>query len=130
MWLSKNTVSERRTDAAETGITTIGGSVAGVYTDTENRNVRVCTPGGYFWMPTAGEELLVIKDSGGSRSAAGVVMPQPPEDLAAGEIYIRSAGGCGIHLKNDGRVVIEGEIELSGRVDVRGGLYVDGTKVE
>ena len=102
---------------------TIGGAVAGIVTDAERRGVPVFSPGGYFWKPTAGDSMLVIKCGSGEVCAVGNEISVYPENVQEGEICIMSKGGAELRLRNDGT------IEIAGVLNVKGGLMINGNPV-
>lgn len=108
---------------ADIGVVTIGGENTAVYTDAEHRGIKVCAPGGFFWRPRAGEEVLVIKSDAGENCAVGVCGAVPPVSLMEGEVYIKTSSTA-IHLKNSGG------ISITGNVNVEGVLRVNGVIVE
>ena len=132
MWLSKRTTQRPTDDGTIVGEVTIGGERAGVYMGGERRDLMVCAPGGYFWMPKVGDETLVIQCVDGMKLCAGLPMEKAPEGMEAGEVTIRSAGDAVLWLKNDGSMEVRGDVELtgnvqiSGTVNVTGGLIVNG----
>ena len=90
MWLSKQMKPSISTTDAELGTTTIAGEQAGVMTRGEVRDLPICSPGGYAWLPENGSKVLVVR--GGSRrrgtvrsgDAAGAGSPRlgPRRDLS------------------------------------------------
>lgn len=120
MWLSEKTAGSTKSGGAEFGTVTIGGGSVGVMTDSERRGLKVYGPGGYVWRPRTGESLLVLKcgEEGAQSCVAGTEPPAAPPNMENGEIYITSASGTSLYLKNDGRVLLTGQ------------LYINGIKVE
>ncbi len=108
-------------EPAASGTATIGGENAAVYTDRELRGLPVYGPGGFTWRPRAGQELLVIKRGGEGFCIAGAKQGSVP-GLENGEICI-SSGGAQILLKNSGSV------RIAGRVEIEGGLFVNGSPI-
>lgn len=128
MWLSKQTRPGVVTSESDLGVTSISGESAGVVTKGEVRRLPIYGPGGYVWQPAMGETVLVIKGgTGGEESCvAGTKQTDAPAGLRPGEVYIHGKG-CGVYLKNDGTVEVQGSgIVLKGRVDVTGELYING----
>lgn len=123
MWLSRQNINKEREKVANIGETTVGGSETAVYTDGETRRVNICAPGGYIWRPTLGNSLLIIKDGDGAAYAAGEKTAEPPKKFKDGEVFIKSAGGASIWLKNDGTV------EISGRINIDGSLFLNGAEI-
>ena len=138
MWLSKRTTQRPTDDGTIVGEVTISGERAGVYMGGERRDLPVCGPGGYFWLPKVGDEILVIQCVDGMKICTGLPMREVPEGMEAGEVYIQPDGDVAIWLKNDGTmevrgdvaltgdVRVEGQIEITGTVHVKGGLTVNG----
>jgi hypothetical protein len=110
MWLSEKAATRKNAPPpAEVGTATGGASV---FTETEKRNLPVCAPGGYAWRPKFGDDVLVIKCADGASRVISA-LSNPQETLESGEVLIYS-GGASIHLKNDGRVLICGEVYING----------------
>ena len=127
MWLSKQTVSGRKEERIYTGDVTMSGEQVGVYTDTERRNVLVYAPAGYFWMPKANQNLLIIKNAEGENCAIGAETGEFPAGMESGEVYIKSEGAY-IWIKNK-EIEMGGDIHMSGRVNITGSLTVNGTQI-
>ena len=121
MWLSRRVMTENSPeDPATLGTVTIGGKEPAVVTDTEKRQAKVISPGGYCWNPGATDCVLVVK--GNELYVAG--MPQGgTRGLQPGEVMLY-AKGASVKVGNDGR------ISLTGDVYVEGDLYVNGQKME
>ena len=124
MWLSKRNVNKERQNVADMGETTSGGNDTSVYTEGELRHVGICAPGGYIWRPSVGRELLVIKDGGGTAYAVGAAAQEPPGGFRDGEVFISSAGGASVWLKNDGSIL------LSGKINIDGSLFLNGAEID
>lgn len=108
MWLSEKTGREApQSPEAGIGVVSIGGEVPAAVTDGEMRQLRLCMPGGYAWMPKEGETVLCVQDC-----LVGTV--QPPRGLLPGEIRIET-GAAAISLRADGSIRLTGEIYLNGR---------------
>ena len=82
---------------------------------------QTCLPGGYHWVPDRGETVLVVKS--GPEEAPCVVGGQVEESIRPGEVWISVAPGAGIRLTK------EGTIQLQGRVEVEGSLWLQGQEV-
>ncbi len=119
MWLSSRRpqISPRQ---ATTGEVTIGGANAAVYTDSEKRNAVFFSPGGYFWVPGAGQSMVVIKSGDNETYCMGREVTSMPVEMEEGEVYIVSGGNASIYLKNDGSVQISGDVSVTGRMRVNG----------
>ena len=124
MWLSKVIAKSGSEDNAMTGITTIGGDNAAVQTDVELRNTVLYSPGGYFWRPKAGQNVLVIKSGDKEVCVSGVRQENFPDDFGRDDICIMTSGGTAIYVKDNGQIV------LTGNVEVEGSLKVNGTAIE
>jgi len=110
MWLSEKAAGKGASPtAAELGTAT---GAASVLTEAEKRNMPVCAPGGYAWRPSFGDEVLVIKCSDGLSRVVSAIC-NPKDELESGEVLIYS-GGASICLKNDGRVLISGDVYING----------------
>ena len=122
MWLSKQMRPAPPTADADMGVTTIAGGQTGVVTRGEVRALPVYGPGGYVWLPESGREVLVIKGGPGGEEqcVAGARQKQAPNGMEPGEVYLYGPGGSSVYLRKDG------SIELRGRVDIQGGLTVNG----
>nr|WP_316614279.1 hypothetical protein [uncultured Ruminococcus sp.] len=64
-------------------------------------------PSGIAYVPVAGASTVVMEGAGGAVCLG--VIAAPKADLQPGELMLYSAGGAGIVLKNDGRVLINGK---------------------
>ena len=118
MWLSRKLTQHemQNTASAQSGTVTVEGAESAVYTDGEERDVRVASPRGFFWKPGNGENVLVIKGGvfGEEAYIVGAVQ-QDDAALNAGEIRIASArGDAEIVLKNSGRIDINGSVFING----------------
>ena len=121
MWIGKEMARATRpredSTAVDLGITTIGGTSVAAETRGEDRDLPVYGPGGYFWQPKAGDQVLVIKGgvSGDEQCVAGTAQVEPPEDMEPGDICL-SNGAASIYL------------HASGRIDIDGTLYINGVE--
>lgn len=122
MWVSKNIAlrqrAESESNAADMGVTTIGGGSASVLTRGEQRNLEVFAPGGLVWQPRAGDTVLVIKGGTGSQEqcvAAADTASHAPEGMTPGELYLYSTGGASVYLRADGSVSITGKLLINGQ---------------
>ena len=78
------------------------------------------TPAG-SGLSARGETVLVVKS--GPEEAPCVVGGQVEESIRPGEVWISVAPGAGIRLTK------EGTIQLQGRVEVEGSLWLQGQEV-
>lgn len=134
MWLSRKLSAYRTAQqegtAADMGVTTIGGGSASVMARGEQRDLEVFAPGGLVWQPRAGDTVLVIKGGVGCQEhcvVAAETGSAAPEDMAPGELFLYSAGGASIHLKNDGSILLSGTVKLDGDLEVQGNVKLTGT---
>jgi hypothetical protein len=76
--------------------------------------VTVCAPGGYHWLPRAGENVLVMK-----ADDVPYVMGKPmgKEELQDGEVLIRNEGAAVLWKTGD-------------KLDLQGQVLVNGTTLE
>jgi len=110
MWLSERAAAKSRSaSVAEVGTATGGMSVC---TDAEKRNLPVYSPGGYAWSPKFGDDVLVMKCADGLSRVVSAVC-EPHEGMENGEILIYSCGAS-ICLKNDGRILFNGDVYING----------------
>lgn len=133
MWLSKKFSAcqavEREGTMADMGVTTIGGGSASVMTRGEQRDLEIFSPGGVVWQPRAGDTVLVIKGGVGCQErcvVAAATGGETPEDMEPGELYLYSAGGASVHLKNDGSIAVTGDVSLEGSLEVTGSVRMTG----
>lgn len=70
-------------------------------------DMSIVSPWGITYLPPKGTKVLVqeVEDTA---VCAGAILPTT--GLEAGELMLRSAGGACIHLKNNGDVVINGQV--------------------
>ena len=121
MWISRRDRPDVKREAlAEDGQVTIEDRV-GVYAEGERRNLTVYGPGGYFWRPGVGQQVLVLKlgQQGEQPCVAGAELAET--EWTPGEVMLYS-DGASITLRNNGRV------EIRGKVHISGDLYVNGEK--
>lgn len=115
MWLSRKLRREMENAAsADLGVTTIGGSAAGVYARGERRDLRICTPAGIAWQPRQGDRAVVLKGGNGGEEVYLLgVQESAPKQLADGELCLYS-GGASICLRRDGRIELQGQVLING----------------
>ncbi len=106
MWISKQIIKEQKVPAVECGKVTMSsnGAVEATSTGVE-RNVNFYSPYGYNFCVPKGERLLLTQ-GGGEQVCIGV--ENDSSNVEYGEIKITSLSGAYIHLKNGGRIVING----------------------
>jgi len=133
MWLSKKLsiyrTAEQEGAAADMGITTIGGTNASVETRGEQRNLEVFAPRGIIWQPQQGDTVLVIKGGIGCQEhciVAAETVSKGPDTLTPGELYLFS-DGASLYLRNDGSILITGDLYVEGKVQIKGNVDIFGT---
>lgn len=122
MWLANRKVQGKNTQPT-VGEVTIGGRKTAVYTNDEKRNAVFFSPGGYFWLPSCGQNMVVIKSEDDEVCCLDREVTELPVDMQEGEVYIVSGGNASLYLKNDGTVQISGDVSVNGRV------FVNGTEI-
>ena len=85
MWLS-NRRAQAQPKKAAVGEVTIGGTEGAVYTDAEKRNASFFAPGGYFWVPSAGQSMVVIKSEDNETCLMGREVTELPVEMQEGEV--------------------------------------------
>lgn len=128
MWLSKMVAEggREKENGTKLGEVTIGGEGAAVLTDCEARDVLVASPGGYYWLPGVGENVVVLRCESGERIIQAATAAGCDVALACGEIYIKSKAAS-LFLRNDGSIEIYGKVDISGAVNIGGNVVVDGS---
>lgn len=116
MWLSKPRTARQRGGLSVGEVSIADGSPA-VVTDTEHRALPICSPGGVYWVPSAGEELVVAPLDAG-RCVLGRIT-DPPEDMESGELCF-SVGSAKIKLKSGGIIEIDGDVAVNGTLRLNG----------
>ena len=118
MWLSRKLAAHEIQDvaSAQGGTVTIEGEETAVFSSGEKREVKTVGPGGYEWQPCKGTDVLVVRGGTfGEESYAVGALDQTSDDLAPGEVRIRSAAaGTEIVLRNSGRIDINGVLFING----------------
>lgn len=118
MWLSKQTKRTRSLSPARCGEVSIAGENPAVLADAEYRGLNVCSIGSVYWMPKAGQELVILSPDSEERCVVGCIA-QTPEGMQPGEVLIRTAG-AELHIKNDGAVEIAGDVRITGTLTLNG----------
>ena len=115
MWLSRQRQVPRRGVAALTGPVTVPGDPAGAWLEGERRGVAVYAPGGYHWVPAAGQEVLVLKAGGEGEKPCALGAAQ---DSGA---WGQPPGHVGLTVGNAAdRLTLEGSVEVTGLLKVNG----------
>lgn len=109
--------TERTGEKARTRITNRGSDggmhTASIYLEGERREVPVYGPGGYFWRPRNGQQVLVLK-AGSEREQDCIIGCQmETEGMSPGEVRITSGAGE-LRLGTDGRVALTGKVLING----------------
>ncbi len=121
MWLSEKAAlgSRESEPGAEIGTVTAGGVRPSVMLGGEKRRLEIVSPGGIYWAPMQGEQVLVTH-CGDEEFVSGALRTSP--ELVPGEVCVRTGAGCV-------RVYASGKIELEGTVDVKGTLLLNGVNI-
>lgn len=114
MFLGKRERRENPAGTAFTGPVTLPGDPAGAYLEGERRGVEIYAPGGYHWVPAAGDQVLVLKTGERGEKPCAVGVAAGGQGLKPGEVLI-SSGACAIKLGADGRVCVTGSLTVNGR---------------
>lgn len=116
MWLSKQQKQEGLEQPVDIGEVTMTGETVAVELDSERRGLAVYAPGGYRWRPSVGQKVLVLK------TGEGPCVVGAPADggLGDGEVGLSAPGGASVVLKNDGRVLLEQDVEITKTLTVEG----------
>ena len=106
MWLIKTI-----TDQTMTAPTAVKGELSArdgtaVSGSGEHKELELCYPYGVVSVPPAGESAVVLPLSDGE---VGLGVLSRAVGLDEGELMLYSKGGASIVLKNDGRVIINGQ---------------------
>lgn len=105
MWLSKHLIEgERQKPAAETAQVTGTASMQGA---NDYRNVPLAAPWGVAFTPPAGARAVLVQTASGV-TCVGVLADSGKTQ--PGELLLFSSGGAEIYLKNNGDVVINGQV--------------------
>jgi len=108
-------------EPAAEGTVTIGGESPAVEGAGERRGLDIYAPGGYCWLPAAGDRVLTL--GGDGRAVLGMPTGAAPDGMQPGEVYIKSDSGASLWLRRDG------SIQLSGRVSISGSLELNGQQL-
>ncbi len=121
MWLSEKAAlgSRESGPGAEIGTVTAGGARPSVMLGGEKRRLEVVSPGGIFWAPVQGEQVLVTHCAD-EDLVSGALRTAP--ELMPGEVCVKTGESCV-------RVFANGRIELEGTVDVKGTLLLNGVNI-
>lgn len=109
MWISQQMIAAQKTQPqAQLGSVT-GSTQAEIVARGagEYRHVPAVLPYGIACLPPDGSQAVILASNGGN-VCVGMVAEE--KDLQAGELMLYSAGGASIYLKNNGEVVINGQV--------------------
>lgn len=114
MWMGERSAGVRQSyeSSVDRGVVTQNQETTGVYLEGERREISVYAPGGYAWVPSIGQEVLVLKESLGEQQV--VATPAKVAGLSAGDVAIYTEGGGKIVLSGN-RVAISGTVEINGQ---------------
>lgn len=121
MWLSEKAALGARESApdSEIGVVTAGGQSPSVMLGGENRRLEIVSPGGIYWAPARGEQVVVTR-CGDELFVTGALGAAP--EMSAGQLCLKS-GAASLRLSPDGK------IELRGTVNVAGTLLLNGVDI-
>lgn len=108
MWVSQKMGALEYSDA-QMQLGEVTNNVGGITVQAVGQysNMPIAAPWGITYLPPKGAKVLVL-ESEEMTLCTGAVMETTA--LAAGELMLCSAGGASIHLKNNGEVVINGQV--------------------
>ncbi len=90
----------------------VGGETTAVVSEGQQVSASVFGPGGVYWVPRRGDQVLVIKANGADPCIAGAEQATP-KDMAPGEVMLKSQGAS-LWLRNDGSILISGRVLVNG----------------
>ena len=108
MWISKKitSINSKNPYALVGKVTQFSNNSVCAENEVEFRDLPVFCPYGIVSIPTTGSKVFLIPTSSGYLYSGALT--QNHENLAAGEIGLYSYGGASLVLKNDGRVLVNG----------------------
>ncbi len=108
MWLSEKAAlgSRESGPGAEIGTVTAGGAKPSVMLGGERRKLEVVSPGGIFWAPMQGEQVLVTH-CGDEDFVSGALRSTP--ELVPGEVCVRT-GSSSVHVYANGMIELVGTV--------------------
>ncbi len=109
MWLTNylSVNSRKKQNAACGDITQANANTVAVQASVEHRGLPVVAPYGIVYMPPVGENSVVLPTEEGE-ICLGVIAKE--KNLNPGELMLFSKGGASVILKNDGSVIINGQV--------------------
>lgn len=113
MFLAERKREKGPAGQAFTGPVTVPGRAVGAYVEGERREMEVFAPGGYYWAPGLGDEVLVVKagEQGERPCVVGTAVGQA--ELMPGEVLI-STGKAAVRLSPSGDVAVTGYFSVNG----------------
>ena len=126
MWISERAAQSGRFENYDIalGNVSLGGIKPGVEVNGEQRSARL-VPAGAVYVPEAGDEVLVLKDSEGESFVLGKIQGASSE-AAGGELLISLGKGSRIRLKKNGDLELSGKVFIKGTTHIDGELYING----
>ena len=108
MWLCKeiNSFNKKNSNSSIGKVTQVNNGNVCVEDDSEYRDIPVVCPYGYVSLPVVGSEAVFSPISSEFFYLGCKIKNR--ENLRPGEVGLYSYGGASIVLKNDGRVLING----------------------
>lgn len=125
MWLSGQQKQPADNGEGQTGYVTMNGSELAVMLESERRGVELYAPAGYHWTPKVGQRVLVIRGQGEIPCIIGAREDGDVPDRVGIQARLLNQSGEDIHISAQRNVTIS-----AGVVDIRGEVYVNGTKLE
>jgi len=123
MWLDDICRRELSSDTVNARLT-LGGFSPAAETDSERRGLKLIRTGGALRLPVLGEKQLILACGDGEYAVLGKTDGTVPADMQEGEIYIETENAA-VFLKNSGRILITGDVEILGSLSVNG-RTIDG----
>lgn len=108
MWLMNYITNHSMTSpsAAKGEMNTGGAGGTAVASSSEHKSLELCFPYGIVSVPPSGERAVVLPLDDGE---VGLGVLTRAVGLEDGEVMLYSKGGASLVLKNDGRVLINGQ---------------------
>lgn len=118
MWMARQQqpVGE---ESVQKGQVTVAGEKAAVALEGERRQVGRWLPGGYHWTPRRGDTVLVVK-SGAEEEPCLLGVEDTLPELEPGEVFLSAAEGVGVRLTADGKILLLGDVQVTGSLQVNG----------
>lgn len=108
MWISQK-MGALEQSGAQTQLGEVTNNTGGLTVQAAGQynNIPIASPWGITYLPPKGTQVLVLESSE-MTLCTGAVMDTT--GIAEGELMLTSSGGALIHLKNNGEVVINGQV--------------------